>query len=73
MSENLRVMNFTINRCWRAGDCFLRSVSDQLYGNSNHHMRIHTAGETKIFESFLSLIPSCISIRLHRRGGGARG
>ena len=27
-----------------AGDCLLRSVSHQLYGNSNHHMRIRTAG-----------------------------
>ena len=27
-----------------AGDCFFRSVSHQLYGNSNHHMRIPTAG-----------------------------
>ena len=27
-----------------AGDCFFRSVSHQLYGNSNHHMHIHTAG-----------------------------
>ena len=27
-----------------AGDCFLRSVSHQLYGNSNHHMCIRTAG-----------------------------
>ena len=27
-----------------ADDCFFRSVSHQLYGNSNHHMRIHTAG-----------------------------
>ena len=27
-----------------AGDCLLRSVSHQLYGNSNHHMRIPTAG-----------------------------
>ena len=27
-----------------AGDCFFRSVSQQLYGNSNHHMRIRTAG-----------------------------
>ena len=27
-----------------AGDCLLRSVSLQLYGNSNHHMRIRTAG-----------------------------
>ena len=25
------------------GDCFFRSVSHQLYGNSNHHMRIRTA------------------------------
>ena len=36
--------------CWQsidvggAGDCFFRSVSHQLYGNSNHHMHIHTAG-----------------------------
>ena len=27
-----------------AGDCFFRSVSYQLYGNSNHHMCIRTAG-----------------------------
>ena len=27
-----------------AGDCFFRSVSHQLYGNSNHHVRIRTAG-----------------------------
>ena len=27
-----------------AGDCFLRPVSHQLYGNSNHHMHIRTAG-----------------------------
>ena len=27
-----------------AGDCFFRSVSHQLYDNSNHHMRIRTAG-----------------------------
>ena len=27
-----------------AGDCFFRSVSHQLYGNSIHHMHIHTAG-----------------------------
>ena len=27
-----------------AGDCFFRSVSHQVYGNSNHHMRIRTAG-----------------------------
>ena len=27
-----------------AGDCFFRSVLHQLYGNSNHHMRIRTAG-----------------------------
>ena len=25
-----------------ADDCFFRSVSHQLYGNSNHHMRIHS-------------------------------
>ena len=27
-----------------AGDCFFRSVPHQLYGNSNHHMHIRTAG-----------------------------
>ena len=27
-----------------AGGCFFRSVSHQLYDNSNHHMRIRTAG-----------------------------
>ena len=27
-----------------AGNCFFRSVSHQLYGNSNHHMHIRTAG-----------------------------
>ena len=27
-----------------AGDCFFRSVLHQLYGNSNHHMCIRTAG-----------------------------
>ena len=27
-----------------AGYCFFRSVSHQLYGNGNHHMRIRTAG-----------------------------
>ena len=26
-----------------AGDCFFRSVSHQLYGNSNHHTHIRTA------------------------------
>ena len=26
------------------GDCFFRSVSHQLYGNSNHLMHIRTAG-----------------------------
>ena len=30
-----------------AGDCFFRSVSHQLYGNSNHHIRIRTAGGDK--------------------------
>ena len=33
----------SIDGC-RAGDCFFRSVSHQLYGNSNHHMHIRTAG-----------------------------
>ena len=27
-----------------AGDCFFISVSHELYGNSNHHMHIRTAG-----------------------------
>ena len=27
-----------------AGECFFRSASYQLYDNSNHHMRICTAG-----------------------------
>ena len=27
-----------------AGDCFFRSVSHQLYGNSNHHKSIRSAG-----------------------------
>ena len=27
-----------------AGDCLIRSVLHQLYGNSNHHMHIRTAG-----------------------------
>ena len=27
-----------------AVDCFFRSVSHQLYGNSSHHMHIRTAG-----------------------------
>ena len=57
-----------------AGDCFFRSVSHQLHGNSNHHMPIRTAGETKNFENFLPLIVSYVSISLHRRGArGARG
>ena len=31
-----------------AGDCFFRSVSYQLHGNSNHHMCIRTAGGDKL-------------------------
>ena len=27
-----------------AGDCLFISVSHQLYGNSNHHMHMRTAG-----------------------------
>ena len=27
-----------------AGDCCFRSVSHQLYGNNNHHMRVRSAG-----------------------------
>ena len=38
-----------------AGDCFFGSVSHQLYGNSNHHMRIRTAGgDKKLGEIFVS-------------------
>ena len=40
---------------WRAGDCFFRSVSHQLYGNNNHHMCIRTAGgDKKLCEFFVS-------------------
>ena len=27
-----------------AGDCFFRSVSNQLYGNNNHHIQVRSAG-----------------------------
>ena len=27
-----------------SGDCFIRSVSPQLYGNCSHHLEIRTAG-----------------------------
>jgi len=27
-----------------SGDCFFRSISHQLHGNSNHQMHIRTAG-----------------------------
>ena len=35
-----------------AGYCFFRFVSHQLYGNSNHHMRIRTAGGDKKLQEF---------------------
>ena len=33
-----------------AGDCFFRSVSHQLFGNSNHHMRNYTSCWGSIYE-----------------------
>ena len=36
-----------------AGDCFFRSVSHQLYGNSNHHMCIRTCSVTIAFRWLL--------------------
>ena len=47
----------------------LYHINYSVLGNSNHHMCMRTAGETKNFESFLSLMVSYISIGLHRRGG----
>ena len=40
-----------------AGDCLFRSVSHQLYGNSNHHMHIHTAGVETTQRDLLRAIP----------------
>ena len=39
-----------------AGDCFFRSVSHQLYGNSNHDMRIRTAGVQFMISLFIWLV-----------------
>ena len=33
-----------------AGDCFFRSVSHQLYGNSNDHMQVRIAAWSSIYE-----------------------
>ena len=41
-----------------ADDCFFISVSHQLYGISNHHMRIHTAGVQFMRENPESFIES---------------
>ena len=41
-----------------AGDCLFRSVSHQLYGNSNHHMRIRTAGVQFIRDNLERFIES---------------
>ena len=58
-----------------AGDCFFRSVSHQLCQAIATIICVYVlVGETKNFESFLSLIVSYVSISLHRRGGrSARG
>ena len=39
-----------------AGDCFFRSVSHQLYDNSNHDMRIRTAGVQFMISLFIWLV-----------------
>ena len=46
------------------GDCFFRSVSHQLYDNSNHHMHIRSAGvqfmrdnPERLYESFTNPTP----------------
>ena len=41
-----------------AGDRFFRSASHQLYGNSNHHMRIRTAGVQFIKDNPVTFIES---------------
>ena len=65
-----------LNRCWQCRWLFLEiCITSIIYVNSNHHMCIRTAGETKLtLRGFLSLIVSYVSISLHRRGGrSARG
>ena len=48
----------------------LYHINYSVFGNSNHHyVYAYCWGETKNFESFLSLIVGYISISLHRRGG----
>ena len=44
MQSKLGELGFQSVRVGGAGDCLLRSVSHQLYGNSNHRMRIRIAG-----------------------------
>ena len=39
-----------------AGDCFFRTVSHQLFGDSNHHMRIHNAGVQFMINLFIWLV-----------------
>ena len=39
-----------------AGDCFFRSVSHQLFGDSNHHMRIRNAGVQFMINVFIWLV-----------------
>ena len=43
MQSRLRELGLQSIDVGGAGDCFFRSLSHQLYGNSNHHMRIRTA------------------------------
>ena len=38
-----------------ADDCFSRPVSHQSYGNTNHHMRIRTAGVQFMINLFIWL------------------
>ena len=44
MQSRLRELGLQSIDVGGAGDCFFRSLSHQLYGNSNHHMHIRTAG-----------------------------
>ena len=47
-SENL--MKSRLGELGGAGDCFFRSVSHQLYGNSNHHMHVRSIYERHLRE-----------------------